>query len=91
MSNLREEILKLKNDLAYVERVKMLDIKEARMEEVEKFKLVQVELEKLKVENEQLKERIAESPEKLYKDMLKALTAKFPTLDLKSITVNKEK
>ena len=91
MSNLREEILKLQNNLAYVEKRSTLDVKEAKMEEQEKFRNVQIELEKMKVENEQLKERIAEAPAKLYSDMLKALTAKFPTLDLKSITVNKEK
>ena len=56
-----------------------------RLEEARRNQNLQIERAEYKAENLVMRERLAESPYKQLSDILKVLTTKLPTLDIKEI------
>jgi len=56
-----------------------------RLEEARRNQNLQIERAEYKAENLAMRERLAESPYKQLSDILKVLTTKLPTLDIKEI------
>lgn len=89
-----QEILDLKSDIKELERKAAnqekkceLLVEEAKLEKEKQMLELKEQLAGDKSMIENLKARIDESPYKLLQEMLKALVVKFPTMDLKELSI----
>ncbi len=73
----------MKKEFKVVEREVVVKNQEARMDQTKS-------IERLTCMNNDLTARLEESPSKLLQDILKALTVKIPTLDIKTLSVGKK-
>lgn len=88
---LHTKINELELEIEHWKERYQVGLKETRLEcERERLGL-EKELAKFEATNFQLEKRIAEAPYKLVSDILKALVVKFPTLEIKDLTVTKGK
>ena len=84
---LKVENIELEKKAEYLEKEKVLEVEKERILQKETQIELGKELASLKATNEQLKERLKESPYKQLEQLLKALTVKLPTVDIKSLSV----
>jgi len=84
---LKVENIELEKKAEYLEKEKVLEVEKERILQKETQIELGKELASLKATNEQLKERLKESPYKQLENLLKALAVKLPTVDIKSLSV----
>jgi hypothetical protein len=85
------KVKELERELEYKEKEFGLKEKEIKCDYRTSLNGKRIEITRLIAENGHLKVRLEESPSKMLQDILKALTVKIPTFDLKSLNYTSEK
>lgn len=88
------KIKELEREIEYLKKEHSLNLFEARLKEkegyIEENKNQELQIAAQSVRIEELQKRHAESPYSLLSDILKALTVKLPTLDIKELSVHEK-